>query len=112
MRRRRQRRNRAEADAVVAEYEASGLSREEFCWQQGMAMSTLARYQRRRRQDPGGGSGRSRWVTVEVAGAQPADRKEAGSGLAVVAAGGRRIEIERGFDGDTLRELLRVLESA
>ena len=47
-----------------------------------------------------------------MAGAQPADRKEAGSGLAVVAAGGRRIEIERGFDGDTLRELLRVLESA
>jgi hypothetical protein len=108
----RQRRNRAEADAVAAEYEASGLSREEFCRQQGMAVSTLARYQRRRRQDPGGGSRGDRWVTVEVTGPRKAVRSEASSGLVVVAAGGRRIEVERGFDGDTLRELLRVLESA
>lgn len=97
---------------MVAEYETSGLSREEFCRQQGMAASTLARYQRRQRQDAGGGAGSRRWVTVEVAGPRPADRSEAGSGLAVVASGGRRIEVERGFDGDTLRELLRVLESA
>jgi hypothetical protein len=97
---------------VIAEYEASGLSRAEFCLQQGMAVSTLARYQRRQRQDPGSDSGDGRWLTVEVAGPRPAGRRERGSGLAVVAADGRWIEIERGFDASTLRQLLRVLESA
>jgi hypothetical protein len=97
---------------VIAEYEASGLSREEFCLQQGMAVSTLARYQRRQRQDPDSGSGDGRWVSVEVAGPRPAGRRERGSGLAVVVADGRWIEIGREFDASTLRQLLRVLESA
>lgn len=97
---------------MVAEYEASGLSRAEFCRQQAMAVSTLARYQGRQRQNPVPGSGNGRWVTVEVAGPRPAGKRERGSGLVVVAVCGRRIEVERGFDEDTLRLLLRVLESA
>jgi hypothetical protein len=32
------------------------------------------------------------------------------SGLAIMVSGGRRIEIDRGFDADTLKRLLTVME--
>ena len=82
------------------------MSRVEFCQKHGLALSTLARYQRRR-QARGEAAGPSRWVAVELAGSpQPAP-----SGLAVVLAGGRRIEVSRGFDANILRQLLRLLEA-
>ena len=102
---RRRYRNPAEADQLAAEYEASGLSREAFCVQHNVTMKTLARYIARRRrqravQEPG-----PEWVAVEVA------RSRAGGGEIVVSlAGGRRIEVQPGFDADTLRKLVSVLE--
>jgi transposase-like protein len=105
----RRRRSRAEAAQLVAEYEAGGLSREEFCRERELALSTLARYRKRRRaegQDEGAGPGR--WLAVELSGAQPAGA----SGLAVVLTGGRRIEVGRGFDARTLEQLVSLLEPA
>ena len=95
---------------MVVEYEASGMSRVEFCQKHGLALSTLARYQRRRvqGQDAGAGAGPSRWLAVELTGAHPAGA----SGLAVVLAGGRRIEVGRGFDVQTLQQLVSLLEPA
>ena len=98
------RRSRAEAERLVAEYEASGVSQVEFCRKQGLSLATLARYRKRHVQGspvPG-----SRWLAVEVSGAGPARE----SGLAVALPGGRRIEIWRGFDARTLAQLLGVLE--
>jgi hypothetical protein len=37
----RRRRSRAEAEQLVAEYEASGLSQVEFCRKQGLSLTTL-----------------------------------------------------------------------
>lgn len=37
-------RRRAEVEALVAEYEASGLKREAFCQQRGMAVGTLDKW--------------------------------------------------------------------
>jgi len=48
-----------------------------------------------------------RWVTVEV-GAQQRDL----STLSVFLDRGRRIEVKRGFDGETLRRLVVELERA
>ena len=104
----RRRRSRAEAEQLVVEYEASGMSREEFCRKHGLALSTLARYQRRREQGQVEGAGPSRWLAVELSGAHP----EGASGLAVVLTGGRRIEVRRGFDAQTLRQLVSLLEPA
>jgi len=105
---RRRRRSRAEAEQLVTEYEASGLGREEFCQQHGLALSTLARYRKRLRERPGEAGGAGRWLAVELRGPGPA---AGSSGLAVALAGGRRIEIRRGFDGETLKRLLGLLES-
>ncbi len=104
----RRRRSRAEADQLVAEYEASGISQEEFCQRHGLALSTLARYRRWWRQEQRESANPGRWVAVELAGGQSAGA----SGLAVVLASGRRIEVGRGFDAQTLAQLLSLLESA
>ncbi len=46
-----------------------------------------------------------RWLAVEL----PEQRRDS-SELSVVLPGGRRIEVKRGFDVGTLRELMTVLE--
>jgi hypothetical protein len=91
---------------LAAEYEASGLNREEFCRQKEMPLKTLARYVTRyRKQQQAGGSESQRWIPVEIAG-QP----RPGSELSVLLSGGRRIEVKRGFDAITLRQIVTVLE--
>jgi hypothetical protein len=102
----RRHRTRAEADRIAAEYEASGLSREEFCQQKNVAMKTLARYVTRFRKQSAAHTQPQRWVSVEVAGRST----DTGSELTVVLGCGRRIEIRRGFDAGTLRELVTALE--
>lgn len=103
----RRRRSLAEAEQLAAEFEASGMRRTEFCRQHGLALSTLARYQRRRQPEQSEGAGSGRWVAVEL---HPPH--SAASGLAVVLAGGRRIEVGRGFDPQTLARLVSLLEPA
>ena len=104
----RRRRSRAEAEQLVVDYEAGGMSRVEFCQVHGLALSTLARYQRRREPGQEEGAGPSRWLAVELSGAHPAGV----GGLAVVLTGGRRIEVGRGFDARTLEQLVSLLEPA
>jgi hypothetical protein len=106
----KRRRSRAEVEQVVAEYEASGLGRTAFCQQRRLSLSTLARYRRRQKQTAGEGADGKRWLTVEVSGSAAVASGERASGLAVVLPGGRRIEVGRGFDGDTLKRLLAVVE--
>jgi len=108
----RRRRSRAEAEQLVREYEASGLNQEAFCRQQGLSLATLARYRKRQRQAAGEAAGAGRWLAVEVSRPGPVASNGAASGLAVVLACGRRIEIGRGFDAPTLVQLLELLERA
>jgi hypothetical protein len=71
-------------------------------------MKTLARYwERYRKRKAAARSEPQRWVAVEVAG-----QGYCGGELAVLLSSGRRIEVKRGFDADTLRQLVAVLERA
>jgi hypothetical protein len=100
--------SRAEAADLLNEYEASGMSRQAFCAQRGMGITTLGRYFRWRAEDRA--QAKSRWVSVEVSAKEPAavvDHK-----LSVALVNGRRIEVSRGFDGATLEQLVRILELA
>jgi hypothetical protein len=102
------RRSRQEVDQLVAEYESSGLSREAFCRERGVGLSTLDRYRtRRRRQAPAGSNA---LLAVEVSGRAAARMAGTGSALVAVLRGGRRIEVGRGFDTSVLAQLVRVLE--
>lgn len=107
----RRRRSRAEAEALVAEFEASGLMRETFCQQRGLAVGTLDKY--RRRAHKGQQSSGGPMVPVEVvwSTARTANGDTVCDGVLVVELGnGRRIEVRRGFDGGTLERLLTVLD--
>lgn len=102
------RRSRQEVDQLVAEYESSGLSRQEFCQERGVGLSTLDRYRtRRKRQAPAGSNA---LLAVEVSGRAPLPLAGTGSALVAVLRGGRRIEVGRGFDTSALSQLVRVLE--
>lgn len=104
------RRSRAEVEALVAEYGASGLSRKAFCAGRGLAVATLDLYRRRVRQDSVG----PRLLAVEL---RPNRESNAGtaaasSGMAVVLANGRRIEIGMRVDAAWLAELIGIVERA
>jgi hypothetical protein len=104
------RRGPAEIEQIVAEFAQSGLHRSEFCRRHRMSLGTLNWYLKR-----GGASTNNRaasgaLVPVELADAKPIPNHECGSGLAVVLAGGHRIEVEAGFDAGTLARLVTMLE--
>ncbi|HXJ43189.1 MAG TPA: hypothetical protein VNH18_28170 [Bryobacteraceae bacterium] len=67
----------------------------------------MCRYVTRYRREKAGTIQSPRLVQVEVTGAT-----RISSALTVLLAGGRRIEVNRGFDAGTLRQLVTVLEQA
>jgi hypothetical protein len=105
----RRHRSRTEADQLVIEYEASGVTQAEFCRQKDLPLKTLARYVTRYRKqavrdnDP---NQPRRFVAVEVAAS-----RTVGSELTVLLHGGLRIEVKSGFDAGTLRRLVTALEA-
>jgi len=106
----RKRRSRQEIKGLVREFETSGLRRSEFCHKHNLAFGTLQRGLKRRRMEVDGQSQSKRFVELKMAGIQ---RNGSGAGtcsLEVVLAEGRRIEVRRDFDGETLARLIRTLE--
>ena len=107
----RRRRSRAEVEALVAEFASSGLTREAFCRQRGLAVATLDKYRRRVLSKPRSAGGPL--LAVELVSSTGRDATgEAGraSVLIVESRSGRRIEVRRGFDAGTLERLLTVLD--
>jgi transcriptional regulator with XRE-family HTH domain len=102
---RRRYRSRSDAAQLAAEFEASGLTRREFCQRHDVSLNALARYLKRYRQQSAPRNETPRWLAVELA-----DPSTPWSGLSVVLGAGRRIEVGRGFDPATLEQLLRALE--
>ena len=107
------RRGRAEAEALVSEFEASGLKRETFCQQRGLSVGTLDKYRRRRQAVLRSSGGPMVPVEVVWSTAQnPTIDTGRDGALVVELRSGRRIEVRRGFDAATLDLLLTVLDRA
>jgi hypothetical protein len=107
----RRRRSRADAEALVAEFEASGLKREAFCQQRGLAIGTLDKYRRRAHAGRRSSGGPMLPVEVDWSSAQKPSCDAGGNDVLVVELrSGRRIEVRRGFDAGTLERLLTVLD--
>jgi len=106
----RKRRSRQEIKRLVAEFETSGLRRSEFCQKHNLALGTLQRGLRRRRMKVEGQSEAKRLVEVKLAGIQRNGRGPGTCSLEVVLAEGRRIEVRRDFDAETLARLIRTIE--
>ena len=108
----RRRRSRAEVDALVAEFEASGLMRAAFCRHRGLAVGTLDKYRRRVQSKPQSGAGTLLPVEVLSSPSGHAESESHDGVLTVELRSGRRIEVYRGFDAQTLERLLAVLDRA
>jgi hypothetical protein len=109
------RRGRAEVERLAVLYRTSGMRRGEFCRSHGMALSTLDRYLKKQQTKPGqpggDGVGRSRLVKVELAAAAvPVVAGDRPVSLTVLLSNGRRVEVGRGFDAETLAQLVTALE--
>lgn len=107
----RRRRTRAEVEKLVAEYEGSGLGRQEFCDKQGLSLTTLNRY-RKRQQLRSETATAGRLIPVEISPSKHAETSQRGGELLVWLSSGRKIEVRGGFDPKVLQELVRVLEQA
>lgn len=109
----RKRRSRAEVEAIVAEFESSGLMRAAFCRKRDLSIGTLDKYRRRVQSRPQSGAGPLLPVEVTSSPSREANSDAGLDGALVVESrGGRRIEVHRGFDVGTLERLLGVLDRA
>ena len=94
---------------MVGEFESSGLLRAAFCQQRGLAVGTLDKYRQRVH---GRRVGSRSFVPVEVVPSTAQGSSVAGCDgvLVVELRRGRRIEVCRGFDAETLERLLTILD--
>ena len=100
-------------EKLVAEYEAIGLTRDVFCQQRGLSVVTLDKYRRRVQKWARSGTGPILPVEVVLSTAQGSNCTARGYGVLVVESrSGRRIEVGRGFDAETLERLLTILDEA
>jgi len=97
------RRRRAEADRLVAEFERSGMERKESCASHGLSVHTLDAWRRRSAKIRADGA----MIPVELV-----DGGAATGAFRVQLAGGRRIEVDAGFDAAELKRLIAALEAA
>ena len=96
-------RSRKEAAQLVVEFKASGLTRRQFCDGHRVALNTLNRYISRY-------SGHQVAHAPEFVRVEMTDPACTPSGVSVVLACGRRVDLARGFDASTLRAAVSVLE--
>jgi len=112
----RRRRSRKEAARLVMEYEQSGLTRQAFCRQHGLSVTTLDNYRKRSASDVvpdvAASSPKITFVPIELVEPPAVARPEArqGATLFVELARGRRIGVVSGFDALTLTRLVAALE--
>jgi hypothetical protein len=98
-------------EKLVAEHEASGLTRDVFCQQRGLSVVTLDKYRRRVQKWTRSGAGPMLPVEVVLSTVQDSSCAARGAGVLVVASrSGRHIEVGRGFDAETLERLLTILD--
>ena len=104
------RRPRAEIRQLVAQFASSGMDASEFCRSHGLSRTTLYRHLLHQRIHGQSVSANAQLVPVELAAAPRREVSNNGSGLAVVLASGRKIEVAQAFDAFTLERLVSVLE--
>ena len=99
-------RSGSEAEQLVRSFEASGLTRGEFCTRNQVAQNTFNRYMQRYGGHRCEGDQQQQLVAVEIM-----DARVFRAEVAVVLPRGRRVEVARGFDAHTLQAVVAALES-
>ncbi|MGC9225380.1 MAG: IS66 family insertion sequence element accessory protein TnpA, partial [Terracidiphilus sp.] len=107
---------RLPTDFADEAYVQSGLSRSEFCRQQGLPLSTFNKYDQRARQRDAVASRPLAHNAVALARVEFVEKSATHTvqhaALQVELVGGRRISVPSGFDAASLTRLITVLEQA
>jgi len=98
-------RSRKEAQQLAHSFEECGLTRQEFCRQNKVALNTLNRYLKRYSKEQHSRKESAQWLAVEIA--RP--EQKGNSELTVVLRDELRIEVRRGFDAATLQQIVAAL---
>jgi len=99
------RRTRAEVQRLVTESVSSGMRRSEFCQSRGLSFGTRDRHLKKLRW-------KKKLVAMELAARKSPSQQEPSCGLAVVLAGGCRLEVHPDFDTNAFERLVSLLERA
>jgi hypothetical protein len=115
----RVRRQAAEWVELIDQWQASGLGLSAFCDRNGLNAGTMSLwiYKRthkgaldRARRGVGGEATAAAFVPVRVMEARPEPPSSGHPGVEVVLGQGRRVTVAAGFDAETLRRVVAVLE--
>ncbi|HEY1435509.1 MAG TPA: hypothetical protein VGG65_09045 [Thermoanaerobaculia bacterium] len=122
----RVRRPAAEWAALIDEWHASGMSLPAFCQRRGLNTGTMQGWVYKRTHKGAierargeacdadvlgeGPSAAAAFLPVRVVGAESGHEGTGRSGVEIVLGVGRRVVIEAGFDPETLRRVVAVLE--
>ena len=108
---RRTKRSSEEIKQLLSGYEQSGLSRRQYCEQQGVAITTFDYYRQRHRKGPRASQRATPLVRVKLKDSAPLNADER-RGFTIVLAKGRRIEGNWSYNEQDLTGLIRVVEAA
>lgn len=90
---------------LIGRQEQSGQSIREFCDSEGVSQPSFFSWRKRLRSQ--NGQAESRFLPVQI---EMPDSLTSAGRIEIVLDGGKRVLVERGFDGQTLRDVLAVLE--
>jgi hypothetical protein len=102
-----QKRTAEEVERLVKGYEESGLSRQEYCRREGIAVTTFDYYRHRSKRKTQPSAAGARLVNVKL----EATPIQAQSIFSLVLANGRRIECAWSFSDADLARLIRIAEA-
>jgi hypothetical protein len=111
-------RSEQEIEQMLRGYEESGLSRRQYCEQQGIAVTTFDYYRQGRRQHKKGhGSGSTTplarvELSKQACAAKPEPHTRQASTFTLTLANGRRIESNWNCSEQELARLIRIVEAA
>ena len=98
--------SKEEKRRLIEGYVASGMTRREYCAEQGIAVSTLDYWRLKQKQQP---KEKPKLVRVAIKGAM--DWQQAGPGFTLTLGNGRRIESSWSFAEADMTRLIRAVEA-
>ena len=114
------RRSVAQWVALIDEWRESGLSLPTFCEQNGLNFGTMSGWaykrthkgaiEQARREADADLQPAAAFVPIRVIETEPQPRSSDRSGVEIVIGAGRRVMVGAGFDSETLRRVVAVLE--
>ena len=93
-------------------YERSGMTRQQYCAMNRVAVSTFAYHRKQWRQQQSERSSEQQLVRVHVARVEEPRERRATEGFTLKLAKARSIEAPWDFDGQELLRLIRIVEAA